>query len=139
MSISGFPPQGFHNIKRFTVFGSGSNFTSSTNKFLDFDQLQMSSDIGYVMPRAGSVVGLGIRVINPSANGTVVVIVRVNDTDTLTINTTAVSEVDISDSTTVAAGTHTYVAGDLIAIMWSESSKVNADNVTAVVELEADT
>ena len=105
--------------------GSRQSFSFGYNKNLSSDtyiksagNTITSATIGYVMPRAGSIVGIGFctNINNLAVGGDLKAVARINGSDKLSETLSFAGTGDKSGYATAARNTHTFTAGQKLAV-----------------------
>jgi len=102
----------------------------------------LAASQGYLMPRAGSVVGIAIILdVNASAGGDVDFLAR-TDNDT-TLFTETISAPGVADGhkqyNTFTRGTYTFSAGEVLQVRMDVDAGVTTDDVIVSLEVQFDT
>ncbi len=127
------------------LLGMGEANTFTADRYLDYYNGQQSSATnGYVMSRAGSIVGVSCSMVitGHSANSLVQIEVRKNGSPTLTASQNMTGNGDFNWSLVESRGTDTFAAGDVLTLYVNFAStppSYTAQDVCAMMELQFDT
>jgi hypothetical protein len=125
------------------VFTGGARTIASgtTSGYVTTDNLIMTSTMGMVMPRAGSIVGItGLVLASGHAGaGNMTFEARVNNTVVFSAAVNVTGNGVFTVVSTQARGTDTFAAGDLVQLSWTNAGTYAKDTVFIVLETQFDT